>query len=94
MFVFSLSINMINGNHTTGSQMICLFCFYESYYHPCLTHAGHIGTDRSLLTGHNALLLQQIARDLLHASLHRHDDTWTAFFEPVVGTGGNSSIAL
>ena len=34
--------------------------------------------DRSLLTGHDALLLGQIARDLLHASSHRHDNTWTA----------------
>ena len=42
-------------------------------------HAGHIGTDRSLLTGHNALLSRQIARDLLHALLHRHNNTWTAF---------------
>ena len=48
-------------------------------------HAGHIGTDRSLLTGHNALLLRQIARDLLHALLHRQP-------EPVVGTGGSESI--
>ena len=60
---------------------------------PVLTHAGHIGTDRSLLTGHNALLLRQIARDLLHALLHRHNNTWTAFFEPVVGTGGSESIS-
>ena len=59
----------------------CLFvCLFESYYRPCLMHAGHIGTDRSLLTGHNALLLRQIARDLLHASSHRQNDTWTAFF--------------
>ena len=47
---------------------------------------------RSLLTGHNALLLQQIARDLLHALSHRHDSTWTAFVEPVVSTGGNKLI--
>ena len=33
----------------------------------CSAHAGYIGTDRSLLTGHDALLLRQIARDLLHA---------------------------
>ena len=59
---------------------------------PVLTHAGHIETDRSLLTGHNALLLRQIARDLLHALLHRHNNTWTAFFEPVVGTGGSESV--
>ena len=31
------------------------------------THVGYTGTDRSLLMGHNALLLRQIARDLLHA---------------------------
>ena len=43
-----------------------------------------VGTDRSLLTGHDALLLRQIARDLLHALSHRHDYTWTAFVEPVV----------
>ena len=35
-----------------------------------------VGTDRSLLMGHNALLLRQIARDLLHAISHRHDTTW------------------
>ena len=60
---------------------------------PVLTHAGHIGTDRSLLTGHNALLLRQTARDLLYALLHRHNNTWTAFFEPVVSTGGIELIA-
>ena len=36
--------------------------------------------------GHDALLLHQIARDLLHALSHRHDNTWTAFGEPVLGT--------
>ena len=71
-----------------------LIWLIETYLRPCLAHAGHIRTDRSLLMGHDALLLRQIARDLLHASLHRHNDTWTAFFEPVVGTGGNSSIVL
>ena len=55
-------------------------CLFESYYRPRLEHAGHIGIDRSMLTGHNALLLRQIARDLLHALLHRHNDIWTAFF--------------
>ena len=39
-------------------------------------HAGHIGTDRSLLTGHGALFLRQIARNRLHALSHRHDYTW------------------
>ena len=54
---------------------------------PVLMHAGHIGTDRSLLTGHNALLLRKIAKDLLDALSHRHDYKWTAFLEPVVSTG-------
>ena len=36
-------------------------CFV-SYARPFSAHAGHIQTDRSLLTGHNALLLQLIAR--------------------------------
>ena len=67
-------------------------CLFESYKRPCSAHAGHIGTDRSLLTGHNALLLRQIARDLLHALSHRHNNTWTAFVEPVVSTGGNKLI--
>ena len=42
--------------------------------------------------GHDALLLSQIARDLLHALSHRRDSTWTAVGEPVVGTGGDKSI--
>ena len=49
-------------------------------------HAGHIETDISLLMGHNALLIRQIAKDHLHALLHRHNNTWTAFF--------NQSLAL
>ena len=32
-------------------------------------------------------------KDLLQALSHRHDNTWTAFGEPVVGTGGDKSIA-
>ena len=59
------------------------FCLFESY-RPCSAHAGYFGTDRSLLTGHNALLLQQIARDILDAFSHRHDYTWTTFVESVV----------
>ena len=59
---------------------------------PSSVHAGHLGTDKSLLTGHNALLFRQIARDLLHALSHRHDKTWTAFGEPVVGTSGDKLI--
>ena len=74
-------------------NFVCLFvCLYHINV-PVLAHAGHIGTDRSLLMGHNALRLRQIVRDLLHALSHRHDNTWTAFVEPVVNTGGSSSIA-
>ena len=71
-------------------MFVCLFVCSDLC--PCLAHAGHIGTDRSLLTGHDDLLLQQIARDLLHASSHRHDYTWTAFVEPVFSTGGNKGL--
>ena len=56
-------------------------------------HIRFIGTDRSLLTGHNTLLLWQIAKDLFHALPHRHDNIWTAFGEPVVGTGGDKLIS-
>ena len=38
-------------------------------------------------------VLRQIARDLLHALSHRHDYTWMAFGEPVVGTSGDKLIA-
>ena len=41
--------------------------------------------------GQDALLLQMIARDPLHALSHRHDNTWMVFCEPVIGTGGDSS---
>ena len=50
-------------------------------------------TDRSLLTEHDALLAQ-IARDLLHALLHRHNNTWTAFGKLVVGAGGDKFITF
>ena len=59
----------------------CLFCFFESYKHPYSAHAGHIGKDRSLLMGHDALIVRQIARVLLHALSHIHYYTWTAFVE-------------
>ena len=62
--------------------------FFVLYYRPCSAHAGHIGIDRSLQMGHDALPLRHMARDLLHALSHTYDSTWTAFDEPVVGTGG------
>ena len=37
------------------------------YPRPCSEHACYIETGISLLTGHDALLLRQIARSLLHA---------------------------
>ena len=49
-----------------------LFFLFGLYQDPCSAHVGYKGTDRSLLTGHDALLLQQIARDLLHALSNRH----------------------
>ena len=52
------------------NRKFCLIACLNHINVPVLAHAGHIGTDRSLLTGHNALLLQQIARDLLHALSH------------------------
>ena len=52
--------------------MICLFV---SYSRSCSIHTGYIGTDRSLLAGHNALLLRQIARDPSHALSHRNHMT-------------------
>ena len=44
------------------------------YKCPCSAHAGYTGTDRILLMGHDAQLLQQIPRDLLHTLSHRHDN--------------------
>ena len=61
------------------------------YYCPCSAQAGYIGTDRNLLTGHNALHLRQIAKDILHY----HIDMMTndrAFGEPVSGTGGSKLV--
>ena len=40
--------------------------------------------------GHDALLLLQKARDLLHALSHRHDNTWMAFGEPIATLVGAS----
>ena len=51
----------------TEDTTVCLFVLLVLYLYPCSAHAVHIGTDRILLMGHNALLLQQTAGDLLHA---------------------------
>ena len=54
-----------------------LFCLFSSYKRPCSAHAGYTGTDRSLLTGHNALLLGQIVRDLhYHIDMLTHGTPW------------------
>ena len=47
---------------------------FESYLRHCSALADYMGTDRSLLTGHDAPLLRQIVRDLSHALLHRHNN--------------------
>ena len=70
----------------------CLDFGFPIYLCPCSAHARYIGTGRGLLTGHNALLLRQIARDLY---MHYHIDTithGTAFGEPSGGTGGSKLV--
>ena len=55
-------------------------------------HAGYKGTGRRLLTGHNALLLRKIARDLYghyHIDMIIHDK---AFGKPVGGTVGSKLV--
>ena len=39
---------------------------------------------------YDALLLGQIASDILHALSHRHYNTWIGFGEPVISTGGSN----
>ena len=53
-------------------------------------HARYIETDKSLLTGHNALLLRHIARDLLHASSQRHDNMTRPLVNQLVALVGAS----
>ena len=67
----------------TGYSFVCLYHINVPVQH---NYAGYIGTDRSLLMGHDALLLRHIAMDLLHALSHRHDNTWHGFVEPVAST--------
>ena len=45
-------------NHHQNVTFLSVYLFV-SYQRPCSAHAGHIGTDRSLLTGLHALLLWQ-----------------------------------
>ena len=69
----------------TGIYFVCFVCnILTSLFSTCRPYRDR----QRLLIGHDALLLRQIARDLLHALSNRHDSTWTAFGEPVVGTGG------
>ena len=67
--------------HAQNSLFVCLFvCLFA--------HAGSIWTDRSLLTGHDALLLRQIARDILLALSHRHDYTaWPLLNQSIAMAG-------
>ena len=66
-------------------------CLFESLKRGCLTYAGDTGTDKSLLTGHHALLLRQMASDLLHTYYHTdmiiHGMTLD---KPASGTDGTS----
>ena len=43
---------------------------------PCSAYTGCVGIARSLLMGHNTLLLWQIPRGHLHGLSHRQDNTW------------------
>ena len=58
--------NRERNNKTLIAFLLCLYLIN--------VHVQHLlaiwGTDRSLLTGQNALLLRKIARDLLHALSH------------------------
>ena len=75
-----ISENEVYGRHCSLFDLIIL----PSLFSTCRL----IGTGRGLLTGHDALLLWHIARDILYALSHRHDNTRTACGEPVVSTGG------
>ena len=72
---------------------VCLFvCLFELYYHSNSAHAGYTGTDRSLLTVHNALLLRHISRDPLHALSHIYNTAWSLLnqFQSVALAGTRS----
>ena len=71
---YLLSMEIDAGHFLTGN--VPWIYLFVSYYRLCSAHVGYIGADRNLLTGHNALLLRQIARDLLHALAHRHNKSW------------------
>ena len=61
--------------HVGATALVEFAYLFVSYERTCSAHAGYIRKDRSLLTGHDALPLQEIARDLLHALSYRHDNT-------------------
>ena len=60
-------INCICLKHTLYTYRYVLFLLYRCL---CLAHAGHVGTDKRLQTGRNAILLRQVARGILHALSH------------------------
>ena len=64
-----------NGMLDISCKLYGFFCLFESYSRPRSAHAGFIGTDRSLPTGHDALLLHKIARNISHELSHIHDNT-------------------
>ena len=79
---------MISPQSVRGFLFVCIML--TSLFNTCWLYRDR----RKPANGsHNALLLRQIARDLLHALSQKHDYTWTAFVEPV-GTGANKLITF
>ena len=68
-FIININTNVQKATQKVRKAVLMLFL---SYYHPCTAHAGYILTIKGLVMWHDALHLRQIARDLLHASSHRH----------------------
>ena len=52
--------------------LLTLSTFTHNMFSTCSLYRDR----QNLLMGHNPLLLRQIARDLLHASSHRHYNIW------------------
>ena len=68
------TIGSINWNFAGHGQQ-AYKCLFESCKRPRLAHACCKGTRQKPANGHDALLLQRIAWDLLPTILHRHDNT-------------------
>ena len=58
-------------------------------------HAGYIGTDRNLLTGHNALLLRQIALGIFYKHYYIEKIIHgTAFDKQLAGYVSNMPVVI